>query len=61
MSSYKLLMKKRMGGHYFESLKNLNVILLNKISLVYWKKMSKKVLSRRLKYLVHLLKRIEAK
>ena len=61
MSSYKVLVKNGIAEHYFESLKNFNVILFKKTFLVYWRKMSKKVLSRRLKYLVHLLKRIEAK
>jgi hypothetical protein len=45
MSSYKVLVKNGIAEHYFESLKNFNVILFKKIFLVYWRKMSKKVLS----------------
>ena len=46
MSSYKLLVKKRVAEHYFESLKNLNVILLKKTYLfLLQKSISESVIS----------------
>ena len=61
MSSFKFLVKKRIAEHYFESKKNLNLILFEKTFLVNEKKMFKKVWSCRLKYRMHLLKQIQAK